>query len=265
MSTVRLLVRSLEKNGLAGTWAKGLKHLSQTLRWAFYRRAVERGELDAKGMFTLIYRRRIWNDGDTPGSSLSGYGSSLAYTESLRQRLAEILRALGTRTLFDAPCGDFNWMRLVEFPPACQYIGADIVDELIQANRHRYGGPQRQFRVFDIARDEFPQADLWFCRDCLFHLSFCDIHAALSGFVRSGIPYLLTTTHVNAGDFANHDIRTGDWRRIDLCAEPFCFPSQVQHEVVDYVPPEPPRKMCLWTREQVAASLPRLAAAIQPR
>lgn len=263
MSTYRLLVRSLEKNGLAGTWSKGIRHVSASMRWALYRRAVEQGRLDPKGMFTLIYRKRIWSENDTPGASISGYGSSLAYTEGLRRNLAEILRTLGTRTLFDAPCGDFNWMHLVEFPPGMQYIGADIVDEMIDRNIRRHAGPGRQFRVFDIARDGFPQADLWFCRDCLFHLSYRDIHAALSGFVRSGIPHVLTTTHVNGGAFVNHDIRTGDWRRIDLCAEPFCFPSEVDHEIVDFVAPEPARKMCLWTREQIAASLPRLARAIE--
>lgn len=266
MSAYQLLRRSLEKNGLAGTWSKGLRHLSASVRWSLYRRAVAQSRLDAKGMFTLIYRKRIWSECDTPGASISGYGSSLAYTAGLRLQLADILRALGTRTMFDAPCGDFNWMRLVEFPPDMTYIGADIVDDLIRENLRRHPAARRQFRVFDIARDAFPQADLWFCRDCLFHLSYRDIHAALGGFVRSGIPYLLTTTHDNhAGAFANHDIRTGDWRRIDLCADPFGLPRQVEHAIVDFVPPEPPRKMCLWTRAQVADSLPRLASAIDSR
>lgn len=262
MSAYQVLVRSLHKNGLAGTWSKGIRHLSQSLRWALYRRQIERGTLDAKGIFTFIHRRRIWSECATPGESISGYGSSLAYTAALRQQLADLLRTLDIGTLFDAPCGDFNWMRFVEFPQGMQYVGADIVDALIDANIRRYADEGRRFLVFDITRDAFPRADVWFCRDCLFHLSYQDIHRALSGFVRSDVPFLLTTTHVNEGGFINRDIRTGDWRRIDLCAEPFCLPSAVEHEIIDFVQPEPPRKMCLWTREQVAASLPRLAAAL---
>jgi hypothetical protein len=182
----------------------------------------------------------------------------------LREQLAQLLRDLRVQTLFDAPCGDFNWMRMVEPPAGMSYVGADIVDDLIAANTACYADSHRRFMAFDIVTDTFPSADLWLCRDCLFHLSYRDIYRALAGFVRSRIPYVLTTTYVNskslvATTFTNRDIVTGDWRLIDLCAEPFGFPAQVECEILDFVPPELPKKLCLWTRAQVAACLPAMA------
>lgn len=264
VSNYHVLVRSLKKNGLLGTWHKGLRYVSASVRAATHRRELARGRLDAKGIFTLIYQKRIWSECDTPGSSRSGYGSSIDYTAALREQLAQLLQDLRVTTLFDAPCGDFNWMRLVEFPAGMSYVGADIVDDLIAANTARYSDSHRRFVAFDIVTDTFPSADLWLCRDCLFHLSYRDIYRALSGFIRSRTPYLLTTTYINskshvATTFANRDIVTGDWRLIDLCAEPFGFPTQVEREILDFVPPELPKKLCLWTRAQVAACLPAMA------
>jgi hypothetical protein len=270
------LIRSLKKNGLVGTWSKGLRHISERVRAATHRRELARGRLDTKGIFTLIYQKRIWSECDTPGSSISGYGSSIDYTVRLREQLAQLLRELGVKTLFDAPCGDFNWMRLVDYPAGVTYLGADIVNDLIAANTARYANAQRRFMVFDIITDPFPSADLWLCRDCLFHLSYRDIHRALSGFVRSGTPYVLTTTYIRnpspgATTLANRDIVTGDWRVIDLCSEPFGFPAEAEREIIDFVPPELPKKLCLWTRAQVAACLPAIAqflersAASRPR
>lgn len=268
VSNYHVLIRSLKKNGLLGTWHKGLRYLSATVRAATHRRELSRGRLDRKGIFTLIYRRRIWSECDTPGSSISGYGSSIDYTVALREQLAQLLRDLRVKTLFDAPCGDFNWMRLVDQPAGMSYVGADIVDDLVAANTARYSDSHRRFMAFDIITDTFPSADLWLCRDCLFHLSYSDIYRALSGFVRSGIPYVLTTTYINtralvATTFVNRDIVTGDWRLIDLCSEPFGLPAQAEREILDFVPPELPKKLCLWTRAQVAACLPAMAQSLE--
>jgi hypothetical protein len=55
------------------------------------------------------------------------------------------------------------------------------------------------------------------------HLSFADIHRALSNVRRSRITYLVTTTF--PGCEVNEDIVTGDWRPLNLELEPFGFPG----------------------------------------
>jgi len=207
---------------------------------------------DAQARFTDIFQRRGWG----PMESASGYGSSVAYTGPLRAALPGLFARLGVRRLLDAPCGDFNWMRLVVESNDIEYLGGDIVEPLIAQNRARHQGlPRVSFMQLDITREPLPAADLMICRDCLFHLSYADALAFLRNFADSSIPWLLTTTHMNAGQFVNRDIETGDFRRIDLFQPPFSLPAAVIWRVEDWMPPEPMREMCVWSREQVAQAL----------
>ncbi len=187
--------------------------------------------------------------------SVSGDGSTLAYTHNLRQELAKFLRAFRVTSMFDAPCGDFNWMRAVDFPQNFDYLGGEIVAALVADNSARYAAPGRRFVPFDIAADVFPDADLWFCRDCLFHLPEASILAALTAFARSRIGFVMTTTHLNVAGFANADIAAGGFRLIDLYAPPYRLPREVLYRIADYVFPYPQRELCVWSRAQVAAAL----------
>jgi hypothetical protein len=187
--------------------------------------------------------------------SLSGDGSTLGYTYNLRHELARYVAASGIKSMFDAPCGDYNWMRAVEFPAAFSYIGGDIVLSLIEANRSRYEGDGRHFRAFDITVDPFPDVDLWFCRDCLFHLPTEAILAALRNFCRSRCRYLMTTTHLNVTNFKNCDIEAGGFRLLDLYIAPYRLPREVLYRIPDYVFPYPQRELCVWSRGQVSAAL----------
>jgi hypothetical protein len=187
--------------------------------------------------------------------SVSGDGSTLAYTHNLRDQLARFLRAFRVVSMFDAPCGDFNWMRAVEFPENFDYLGGDIVAALIERNRARDGGAGRRFVPFDIAADAFPDADLWFCRDCLFHLPSAAILSALRGFARSRIGFVMTTTHLNVSGFDNVDIAAGGFRLLDLYKPPYRLPREVLFRIPDYVFPYPQRELCVWSRAQVRAAL----------
>ena len=131
------------------------------------------------------------------------------------------------------------------------YIGGDIVKPLVETLNVKYGNAKTHFVYFDITRDAFPEVDLWICRDCLFHLSFNDIHQALKNFVDSNIPYLFASTHITPKGFTNFDIETGDFRLIDLFSAPYCFPKDVHFRVADWISPHPEREMCLWSKEQV--------------
>jgi len=208
---------------------------------------------DLQSRFTRIYETNYWGSAE----SASGEGSTLAYTARLRAELPALLARYQIRRVFDAPCGDFNWMReLLRTTPLERYTGADIVAPMIESLVRSDGSETTRFLHLDITRGPFPSADLWICRDCLFHLSYADIRRALQAFVASGIPYLLTTTHRNPdGYFINVDIRSGDFRRIDLFAPPFNLPRDVLCSIDDWHEPEPPRQMCLWTADQVRWAL----------
>jgi hypothetical protein len=200
-----------------------------------------------KSKFTWIYENRYW----ATDESVSGYGSGVAYTENIRNKLPKLIEDYKIKSLLDAPCGDFNWMKLIVSEiPTISYIGVDIVSELIEKLNYEYSNARTLFKNLDIRIDSLPSADLIIVRDCLFHFSEKDIYLFLNNFLGSDIKYILTTTHVNTEGFINKDILTGDFRRIDLLSKPYFFPPPIL-EIIDFYEPEPPRIMGLWAREQL--------------
>ena len=169
-------------------------------------------------IFTRIYERNGWGDPETA----SGSGSSIFNTVAILRELPIVLRDLGVRSMLDIPCGDHHWMRELALD-IDEYIGADIVDELVDRNARTFGYEQKRFCHLDVTRDLLPRVDLIFCRDCLVHFSFADISSPLQNMRRSESLYLITTTFTSVGE--PFDIQTGDWRQIDLQRSPFNFPE----------------------------------------
>jgi hypothetical protein len=200
--------------------------------------------------FSHIYENNGWSSAETR----SGFGSSLEYTAPLRKSLEKLLRRLAVGTFLDAPCGDFNWMQHVRLPENTRYLGGDIVKPLIAQLQTQYGDERHQFQTIDIVNGELPAADLWLCRDVLFHLPTADVMSTLRNFSASRIPFILTTTY----DFEkeNIDVNPGGFRYINLTRPPFMLPRP-QSRIVDFLAPSPPRYLALWSREQVAAVLKR--------
>ncbi len=171
-------------------------------------------------IFGRIYRHNLW----VSRVSHSGTGSDLEQTAVIRETLPPLLRSLGVRTLLDVPCGDFHWMRTVDL--GVDYVGADVVLDLIAANTARDANAHRRFVVVDIANDDLPCVDLIFCRDLLVHFSFVDALRVIANLKRSGSTYLLTTTFTARTTQA--DIATGQWRPINLRLPPFNWPAPLR-------------------------------------
>lgn len=182
----------------------------------------EPASLAVEDVFTTIYRENRWTDSE----SRSGPGSTLARTLVIRQLLERLVRELRIKTLLDAPCGDFNWMKEVALPVETQYIGVDVVRELIADLQGHFATPRRRFLALDFVRDRLPRAELIFCRDALVHLTLADIQRALDNFRRSGSKYLLATTFPATSE--NLEIATGGWRTLNLERPPFNLPAPVQ-------------------------------------
>jgi hypothetical protein len=213
-----------------------------------------------RDIFTVVYNNGQWGNGVTLPKS--GIGSTLWYTENLRKELPNLLEKYNLKRIYDAPCGDMTWMPLVlESTHYEQYIGADIVSTLIQDMRDKFDNDKWSFRVNNICNDRFPDADVWFCRDCLFHLTNENILKALKNFVNSSIPYILTTSHCfdtvgpdNVVFQENQDGLNGDYRLLNLTASPWNF-SEPLAKIDDTYEGFSKRYMGLWTRESVAKAL----------
>jgi hypothetical protein len=168
-------------------------------------------------VFTEIYLNNSWHGTD----SCSGTGSDLFQTRVIARAIPAVCRDLGVRTMLDIPCGDFFWMSRVDLR-GIDYTGADIVDDLVSRNSANFRRNGVRFRRLDVISDPLPTVDLVFCRDCLVHLSYADVFAALHNICRSESTYLLTTTFPRRTD--NRDIIMGDWRPLNLERAPFLMP-----------------------------------------
>lgn len=138
-----------------------------------------------------------------------GPGSTLVATRNVREWLPGALERLGVKMLLDAPCGDRNWIRLVDLP--CAYIGVDhepshvasaAIDGATVLNR-------------DIRSDDLPECDAILSRDFFQHLSRADAELALANMRRTGAKWIIATCHGLDGP----DCETGGFRYIDHRSE----------------------------------------------
>lgn len=203
---------------------------------------------DRRTNFSIIYERKLWTHGDEQ-VPLSGLGSSLEATASLRRSFPEILRKINTRTLLDIGCGDFTWMQAVELP--CAYYGIDIVESVIEANQQIFASPVRQFYVVDAVLEIPCPADTVLCREVLFHLSFADGIAVLKNSLIMGCEWLLLTS--DGSTSINADIESGDFRVLNLRKHPFNLPEPI-YKIDDSAVLEK-RMTGVWTAHQVMKAL----------
>jgi hypothetical protein len=202
----------------------------------------------AKDIFSHYYQQNKWGDQE----SVSGPGSTIEYTENIRKKIPQLVDSLGVSVILDAPCGDYNWFRLIEWKTDISYIGGDIVEALIERNQAKYANDNARFIPLNIIEDALPDADLWLCRDCLFHLSNSAIGAVITNFLNSNIDYLLTSTHPNCTK--NTDIPTGLFRLLNLQLPPFSFGPPLQ-VIDDWIEGFPVRQLALWERETLKRNL----------
>lgn len=175
---------------------------------------------DHRSIFAEIVRTNVWRSEE----SASGTGSTFEQTATIRAELPALFAEFQIDSMLDAPCGDFNWQSAMRLPT--RYLGCDVLPELIEANKARHARPGVHFFTANIIRDELPSVDLILCRDCLVHLSNKDVARALANLARSGSRYLLATTF--PGRTTNVDIKTGDWRPLNLELSPFCLPPPLR-------------------------------------
>lgn len=177
--------------------------------------------------FRAIYQHGVWVHSEKQ-PALSGVGSERIATSRVREELPALLARLDCHRFLDIGCGDWNWMQ--EMRLDCEYLGIDIVPEVIEANR-QFERPGLSFSVADAIAGPLPSADVAFCREMLFHLSFGDAIAALSN-IRDAAKWLIATT--DSRIWFNSDAATGDYRMINLCRPPFQLPRPFAQVIDDH-------------------------------
>ena len=169
-------------------------------------------------VFQQIYEQQDWGKGQT----VSGAGSTLEQTNKIASGIELFIQQENITSLLDLPCGDFNWMQVVNLN-GTSYIGGDIVPELISENNKLYANNSVSFQQLDLLKDNLPPSDLILNRDCFVHFSYEDIFQALKNIEKSGAKYFMSTSFPELT--LNYNIVTGDWRPLNLELAPFNFPK----------------------------------------
>lgn len=192
-------------------------------------------------VFRDIYKHGLWGSSkDSP--YYSGIGSrgvaASSYSENIAFRLNSLAAELDRPiTVVDLGCGDFEVGReLLTRVPALNYVGCDIVPELISHLSERNTNHCVQFKILDIVSEELPAGDVCLIRQVLQHLSNADIKCVLSKlgkykktFITEGYPVVpegLVNPDKPVGFDVRFDWRTGRGRGVELDKEPFDVPTR---------------------------------------
>ncbi len=172
-----------------------------------------------------IYEKHLW--GGKEYDFYSGIGSHDPKTiNPYLDVVIDFLKSKNNQlTVCDLGCGDFNiGKHLIPFTK--NYIGVDIVENLIERNRTQFIAENLTFQCLDIAKDELPNADCVILRQVLQHLSNQEIQQIVNKL--KNYKYIILTEHLPVGEFKpNKDIISGQGIRlkqnsgVDVLAEPF--------------------------------------------
>lgn len=193
-------------------------------RWRFrmmvMRMARRRyAKLSLREAFRRVYATNAWGSGS---GSAGHVEEGAAYVAAVRQFVAQ----RGVKRVVDAGCGDFFIGSQIA-PYVDEYIGLDIVPEIVERNRTLYPGVR--FECVDLSKDDLPEGDLCLVKQVFQHLSNAEIARCLRNLSR--YPLLLVSEHMAPHNrIANQDkphgpdIRLYDGSSVVLSAPPFNVP-----------------------------------------
>lgn len=171
-----------------------------------------------EGRFTSVFRERLWGNGESvsgPGS----YRGSPMWVKGVEAIDAAVTK-FGVRTMADCPCGDFvSASGALEIHPLLEYVGYDIVADLIFQNRKNH--PSRRFEQFDIISNILPKYDLVFCKELLIHLTNSQIFSALKNIKLSGSTYFIASNSFGVENIELEHAVDGQARAVDLTKPPY--------------------------------------------
>lgn len=188
-----------------------------------------------KDAMIQIYERNLW--GGENGHFYSGDGSHLSqFVEPYINAVCEFLRGFQKPlTVCDLGCGDFNIGREIS-KYSSNYVGIDIVPELIERNSKTFDSENTKFICGNIAEIEIPKADCYIVRQVFQHIPNEEIQRVLHKL--KDYQFLILTEHIPSASFkANQNIIAGQGIRlkhqsgIDLTQPPFEFKFEKKTEL----------------------------------
>lgn len=166
-------------------------NLYRRLRLYLYRN--HNRKLSAKEIFTRIYQENEW--GGKVGDFCSGTGSNEYFTSLYGEVVKDFIKEKNISTVVDLGCGDFAAGKKL-LVKGMNYLGVDIVEELIKKNQMTFSGDNVSFVLLDIISDPLPKGELCLIRQVFQHLSNTQILSVIQKL--ETYKYILVTEHYPA-------------------------------------------------------------------
>ena len=143
--------------------------------------------------FQRIYATNAWGN-DQERRFSSGQGSRGVIAEQYCSWLIGFIREKGFRNVVDLGCGDFCVGSRIADETGIEYMGIDIVPEVVEHHRRSFCRKGVSFECRDIIKDPLPIADFCLIRQVFQHLSNAEITLALANIAH--YPFALISEHV---------------------------------------------------------------------
>ena len=178
-----------------------------------------------KKIFTSIYKSNHWSNDHKFLSnefvSVSGPGSNINTEQffSLVKNFTQIITDYDIKSLLDMPCGDFLWIHKIIKDKNIDYLGIDIVEELIEENKTRYKNKNFNFENHNILNFSTKKHfDLILIRDLFIHVKNPNILQIIQNVKQMNFRYVALNSYNNE---TNKDVIEGQHRKVNLLIEPF--------------------------------------------
>lgn len=165
-------------------------------------------------IFDGIYKENAWSHRSGPGSIAEINKPLISFLEHfiLRNQISSIC---------DFGCGDWQYMKFVHLGKA-SYVGYDVAESVLKANRKSYGRSSVRFEKTPSDLSTLSEADLFISKDTFMHLPNGYVSSVLNEARRKSKLLLLITNDPGLASI-NQEIEPGQFRHIDLRANPFCL------------------------------------------
>lgn len=175
-----------------------------------------------ENVFSEIYAKKSWKE-KGQNETLSGTGSTLSFTESIRKELIKLIEEEQINLLVDTSCGEWNWMKLIQ-NQLCNYVGIDIVKPVIEKNIKLFENEKTKFIHGDflsiLKTYEDKSIDLILCRHTLEHLP-TEHNLNFINECKRVTKFLLVTTYKTGSSNRNLNFPNETYRPICLEYEPY--------------------------------------------
>lgn len=167
-------------------------------------------------VFDIIYKYNLWLFG-------SGTGSLAINNKPYIKFLSNFIFTNKVKNILDIGCGDWQLFENINLTNI-NYLGIDIVENVILNNKKKYGNKNINFKVMDYKNfDHFNyKTDLVIIKDVLQHLNNQDIKTIIEKTLKINTKFILIINDHSKINL-NIDVNNGLYRPININNEPFNY------------------------------------------